>query len=137
MTFSKFEIYFQVISNCHLKMGINFFGTPCILKYKEQWILISHSQKCPWSIFVLTVQMFGNKITPTSIFRHTWHGQINHSQHKTTDVSKMITEYLKIHEKLMIIYQSSTTPWFLKYRRKALLICDNPHFVLPYLKITQ
>ena len=30
MTFSKFEIYFQVISNCHLKMGINFFGTPCI-----------------------------------------------------------------------------------------------------------
>ena len=31
MTFSKFEIYFQVINNCHLKMGINFFGTPCIV----------------------------------------------------------------------------------------------------------
>ena len=30
----------------------------------------------------------------------------------------------------------STTPWFLKYGRKALLIRDNPRFVLPYLEIT-
>ena len=28
MTFSKFGIYFQLISNCHLQIGINFFGTP-------------------------------------------------------------------------------------------------------------
>ena len=26
--FSKVGIYFQVISNCHLKMGINFLGHP-------------------------------------------------------------------------------------------------------------
>ena len=38
MTFSKFEIYFQVISNCHLKMGINFFGTPCTIPFT--WITI-------------------------------------------------------------------------------------------------
>ena len=32
MTFSKFGIYFQVISNCHLKIGINLFRTPCIIQ---------------------------------------------------------------------------------------------------------
>ena len=48
MTFSKFEIYFQVISNCHLKMGINFFGTPCI--YVCIHILICMSScTCTWS----------------------------------------------------------------------------------------
>ena len=30
----------------------------------------------------------------------------------------------------------STTLWFLKYRRKSVLIRDNPRFVLPYLEIT-
>ena len=43
MTFSKYGIYIQVISNCHLKMDMNFFGTPCIC---DIWILIFCTRHC-------------------------------------------------------------------------------------------
>ena len=51
------------------------------------------------------------------------------SLNRSTSITQTVAQNLRIT-------CNSTTLWFVNYRRKALLICDNTRFVLPYLEIT-
>ena len=115
MTFSTFEIYFQVISNCHLKMGINFFGTP--YSYPHHYVFPN--------IVQLNLHHYASPIL------------LLLSENKVDllwPASPCMTYYCSIVSRQSWLTQTCITMYhqLLLYRLKTKLTCLNPHHhVLP------